>query len=67
MFRMCIYMYSRFVENQLIRILKDVPLVSKRVLKRTPPSHGCSPSVPACLPGIGGRLAIAMDGGWGLE
>jgi hypothetical protein len=35
MLRMCVYMHSRFVENHLIQILKDGPLISKVVL-----SHG---------------------------
>jgi hypothetical protein len=32
MFRMCVYMHSRFVENHLIRVLKDEPLISEVVL-----------------------------------
>jgi predicted RNA-binding protein YlxR (DUF448 family) len=34
MLRMCVYMHSRFVENHLIRILKDRPLISKVVLSQ---------------------------------
>jgi hypothetical protein len=32
MLRMYVYMHSRFVENHLIRILKDGPLISEVVL-----------------------------------
>jgi hypothetical protein len=32
MLRMCVYMYSRFIENQSIQILKDGPLISEVVL-----------------------------------
>jgi hypothetical protein len=32
MLRMCVYMHSRFVENHLIRILEDGPLISEVVL-----------------------------------
>jgi hypothetical protein len=35
MLRMCVYMHSRFIENHLIRILEDGPLISEVVL-----SHG---------------------------
>jgi hypothetical protein len=31
---MCVYMYSRFVENHLIRILDDGPLISEVVLSQ---------------------------------
>jgi hypothetical protein len=34
MLRMCVYMHSRFVENHLIRILKDGPLISEVVLSQ---------------------------------
>jgi hypothetical protein len=34
MLRMCVYMHSRFVENQLIQILKDGPLISEVVLSQ---------------------------------
>jgi hypothetical protein len=32
MLRMCVYMHSRFIENHLIWILEDGPLISKVVL-----------------------------------
>jgi hypothetical protein len=32
MLRMCVYMYSRFIENHPIRILEDGPLISEVVL-----------------------------------
>jgi hypothetical protein len=35
MLHMCVYMHSRFVENHLIQMLEDGPLISKVVL-----SHG---------------------------
>jgi hypothetical protein len=34
MFRMCVYMHSRFVENHLIQILEDGPLISEGVLSQ---------------------------------
>jgi hypothetical protein len=34
MLRMCVYMHSRFVENHLIRILEDRPLISEVVLSQ---------------------------------
>jgi hypothetical protein len=34
MLRMCVYMHSRFVENHLIRILKDGLLISEMVLSQ---------------------------------
>jgi hypothetical protein len=36
MLRMCVYMHSRFVENHLIRILEDGPLISEGVLSQPP-------------------------------
>jgi hypothetical protein len=38
---MCVYMHSCFVENHLIRILEDGPLISKGVL-----SNPCGVLVP---------------------
>jgi hypothetical protein len=32
MLRMCVYMHSRFIENHLIWILEDGPLISEGVL-----------------------------------
>jgi hypothetical protein len=32
MLRMCVYMHSRFIENHLIQILEDGPLISEVVL-----------------------------------
>jgi hypothetical protein len=37
MFRMCVYMHSRFVENHLIRILEDGPLIFEGVLSQGVP------------------------------
>jgi hypothetical protein len=37
MLRMCVYMHSRFVKNDPIRILEDGPLISEVVL-----SQGCN-------------------------
>jgi hypothetical protein len=34
MLRMCVYMHSRFVENHLIRILEDGPLIFEGVLSQ---------------------------------
>jgi hypothetical protein len=34
MLRMCVYMHSRFIENHLIRILEDGPLISEGVLSQ---------------------------------
>jgi hypothetical protein len=34
MLRMCVYMYSCFVENHPIRILEDEPLISEVVLSQ---------------------------------
>jgi hypothetical protein len=34
MLRMCVYMYSRFIENHPIRILKDGPLIFEVVLSQ---------------------------------
>jgi hypothetical protein len=34
MFRMCLYMHSRFVENHPIRMLEDGPLISEGVLSQ---------------------------------
>jgi hypothetical protein len=31
---MCVYMHSRFIENHLIRILEDGPLISEGVLSQ---------------------------------
>jgi hypothetical protein len=35
MFRMCIYMHSRFVENHPTRILEDEPLIFEVVLSQS--------------------------------
>jgi hypothetical protein len=35
MLRMCVYIYSRFVKNHPIRIVKNGPLISKMVLSQT--------------------------------
>jgi hypothetical protein len=37
MLRMCVHMHSRFVENHLIRILKDGLLISEVVLSHLSP------------------------------
>jgi hypothetical protein len=34
MFRMCVYMHSRFIENHPIRILEDGPLISEVILSQ---------------------------------
>jgi hypothetical protein len=34
MFRMCVYMHSHFIENHLIWILQDGPLISEVVLSQ---------------------------------
>jgi hypothetical protein len=34
MLHMCVYMYSHFIENHPIRILKDGPLISEGVLSQ---------------------------------
>jgi hypothetical protein len=34
MLRMCVYMHSRFIENHLIWILEDGPLISEVVLSQ---------------------------------
>jgi hypothetical protein len=34
MFRMCVYMHSRFIENHPIRILEDGPLISEVFLSQ---------------------------------
>jgi hypothetical protein len=34
MLRMCVYMHSRFIENHLIRILEDGPLISEVILSQ---------------------------------
>jgi hypothetical protein len=34
MLHMCVYMHSSFIENHLIRILEDGPLISKVVLSQ---------------------------------
>jgi hypothetical protein len=34
MLRMCVYMHSHFIENHLIRILEDGPLISDVVLSQ---------------------------------
>jgi hypothetical protein len=34
MFRMCVYMHSCFIENHLIQILEDGPLISEGVLSQ---------------------------------
>jgi hypothetical protein len=34
MLRMCIYMYSRYIENHPIRILEDGPFISEVVLSQ---------------------------------
>jgi hypothetical protein len=36
MLHMCVYMYSRFIENHPIRILEDGPLISEGVLSQPP-------------------------------
>jgi hypothetical protein len=39
MLRMCVYMHSYFVENHLIRIMKDGPLISETVLSHQVSTH----------------------------
>jgi hypothetical protein len=34
MLRMCVYMHSHFIENHLIQILEDEPLISEVVLSQ---------------------------------
>jgi hypothetical protein len=41
MLRMCVCMHSRFIENHLIRILDDGPLISEVVLSQPVESAGC--------------------------
>jgi hypothetical protein len=46
MLRMCVYMHSRFVENHLIWILEDGPLISEVVLSQTGEAYcGCQEQV----------------------
>jgi hypothetical protein len=51
MFRTCVYMHSRFVENHPIRILKDGPLISEVVLSQRQaagtPTRQAAPPRPA--------------------